>query len=220
MRGKALERAVAAEKVLPKDLDERVRKVRAVGHLEGNTHAHQVLGLVKRGISSGIPFDGPEEYVDTPELRSLLRTAAADSIVLLKNENGVLPLKSPKKIAVIGPNAKAAMLSGGGSAMLLASYAVSPLQGIVNAATAVGADVKYALGTTSHKFLPLVNPYMRLEGGQNGALIEFWNAAPSSDFVSSSPDFTTPLLNPTWTTRTCESYAFLVDNIVSSGALF
>lgn len=107
------------------------------------------------------------------------------------------------------------MLSGGGSAMLLASYSVSPLQGISDTAVALGAEVKYALGAASHKFLPLMNPYMRLEGGQNGALIEFWNAAPSPDFASPSPDFATPLSSPTWATPTRESYAFLVDNIVN-----
>jgi len=35
MRGKALERAVTAEKVLPRDLNERVRKARPVDLLEG-----------------------------------------------------------------------------------------------------------------------------------------------------------------------------------------
>ena len=43
---------------------------------------------------------------ETPEQRALAREAAQKSIVLLKNENGLLPLaKDIKKLAVIGPNA-------------------------------------------------------------------------------------------------------------------
>lgn len=45
------------------------------------------------------------EY-DTPENRALSLTTAEKALVLLKNENGLLPLaNAPKRIAVIGPNA-------------------------------------------------------------------------------------------------------------------
>jgi beta-glucosidase len=43
---------------------------------------------------------------DTPAHRQLALRMAQESIVLLKNENGILPLKQePKTIAVVGPNA-------------------------------------------------------------------------------------------------------------------
>lgn len=59
----------------------------------------------------------------------------AESIVLLKNDTGLLPLKPSKlkKIAIVGGNAKAAILSGGGSAALKPSYFISPYDGIVSA---------------------------------------------------------------------------------------
>ena len=38
-----------------------------------------------------------------------------------------------KKVAIVGGNAKAIILSGGGSASLKPSYFVSPYEGIVNA---------------------------------------------------------------------------------------
>src|ERR1019366_4052899 len=48
----------------------------------------------------------PYSVNDSPEHRALALETARKSIVLLKNENGMLPLrKGLKKIAVIGPNA-------------------------------------------------------------------------------------------------------------------
>ncbi|PPQ78230.1 hypothetical protein CVT25_015549 [Psilocybe cyanescens] len=199
MRGKALERAIIAQKVTLRDIDERVIKV---------------LGLLKRAHESGIPFNGPEAYNDTPELRQLLRTAAADAIVLLKNDKAILPLDNRfKKIAVIGPNAKYAMTSGGGSASLLSTYTVSPLEGISAAAKEIGAEVRYSLGATSHKYLPLLDPYIRQRNGQPGACIEFWNEAPTLDFLSTSPDFDNSLPPVAWSTLTLGTNCFLMDGI-------
>jgi len=173
------------------------------------------LGLYKRAKASGIPFNGPEDSIDTPELRQTLRTAAADSIVLLKNDKGLLPLTKPKKIAIIGPNAKYAMTSGGGSARLLSSYTVSPLQGISAAAREVGAEVEYALGATSHKYLPLLDPFIHLKDGTPGALLEFWNESPSTDFADSSADLSKELPACAWETVTAGSNCILLDGIVS-----
>ncbi|RDB19825.1 putative beta-glucosidase I [Hypsizygus marmoreus] len=201
MRGKAVERSLIAEKLFPSDIDARVRKI-----LELYKHAH----------NSGIPFNVPEESVDTPELRQMLRTAAADAIVLLKNDKKLLPLSSNKnfkKIAVIGPNAKYAMTSGGGSARLLSTYAISPLEGITAAATEYGAEVAYTIGATSHKYLPLLDPYIQQNGEQSGANIEFWNECPTIDYVSTNPDFSIPLKPAVWSTSTLGTDCFLVDGI-------
>ncbi len=72
----------------------------------------------------------PYEVVNSPEHRALALEAARESIVLLKNEGGLLPLrKDLGAIAVIGPNADE--LSA-----LLGNYngtpagAVTPLEGI------------------------------------------------------------------------------------------
>lgn len=48
---------------------------------------------------------------DAPEFRKLALKAAEESIVLLKNDNTILPLKA-KRIAVIGPNANSLQLGG------------------------------------------------------------------------------------------------------------
>jgi hypothetical protein len=49
------------------------------------------------------------------------------------------------KIAIVGGNAKAMILSGGGSASLKPSYFVSPYEGIVNALPN-GVEVLYSEG--------------------------------------------------------------------------
>ncbi|KAJ6539657.1 glycoside hydrolase family 3 protein [Mycena capillaripes] len=199
MRGKAVERSLTAEKLFPSDIDDRVRKI-----LELLKHAHE----------SGIPFDAPEESIDTPELRRLLRTAAADAVVLLKNDKNILPLSSDlKKIAVIGPNAKLAMTSGGGSARLLSTYTVSPLEGISTVAKEIGAEIKYAVGAASHKYLPLLDPYIQQKAGAAGALIEFWNQKPSEDFLKLEPDLGAKLKKCDWSTPTLGTNCLLLDGV-------
>ncbi|CAK5276716.1 unnamed protein product [Mycena citricolor] len=85
--------------------------------------------------------DGLERTLESEADKILMRRTAAESIVLLKNDGGLLPLqpKTLKKVAIVGSNAKAHVLSGGGSAALRASYFVSPYQGIVDA---LGSDVE------------------------------------------------------------------------------
>lgn len=78
-----------------------------------------------------------------------MRKVASESIVLLKNDSNLLPLapRTLKKIAIVGPNAKALVLSGGGSAALKPSYFVTPYEGIVNAlAEQTNVEVTYSEG--------------------------------------------------------------------------
>jgi len=85
--------------------------------------------------------DGIERNVDKEEDKELLRQLAAQSIVLLKNMGNILPLAKDrlKKVAILGGNAKAFVLSGGGSAALKPSYFISPYDGLVKA---LGEDVE------------------------------------------------------------------------------
>ena len=90
-----LREAVAQGKVSPEVLDQRVREILKVKFR---------LGL----------FDNPylgdgekaEKVVHSPEHQAVALEAARQSMVLLKNEGGLLPLKKDiKSVAVIGPNA-------------------------------------------------------------------------------------------------------------------
>lgn len=87
---------------------------------------------------------------NTHENRLASLNVARESIVLLKNENGLLPLeKNPRhSIAVIGENANRMHAFGGGSSEVRALYEITPLLGIQ---MHLGGNftVKYARGYSS-----------------------------------------------------------------------
>ena len=87
--------------------------------------------------------------VDGQKPRRTARKIANESIVLLKNDRGILPLDSNsiKSIALIGPAVDAKHAGGGGSSAVYPPYEITPLQGIkqlvgpnVRVETAVGAE--------------------------------------------------------------------------------
>ena len=63
--------------------------------------------------------------------KAALRQTARESVVLLKNDNHVLPLdaKKVKKLLIVGDNANRQQASGGGSAEIKALYEITPLMG-------------------------------------------------------------------------------------------
>ena len=67
-----------------------------------------------------------------PEHREAVLRGAQESMILLKNENRILPLdaKKLKKLAVIGANAVTQHSYGGGSAEIKALYEICPLAGL------------------------------------------------------------------------------------------
>ena len=72
----------------------------------------------------------PPKVVGCPEHVEFTRKVAHESMVLLKNENNILPLKKDlKSIAVIGPNADVAQLGG---YCVAKNTVVTPLMGIKN----------------------------------------------------------------------------------------
>ena len=88
-----------------------------------------VLRLMERTGALDDHRPHEERADDRPEHRALIRRAGAEGAVLLKND-GMLPLdRSSGKIAVIGPNAKAAQIMGGGSAQLNPHYQRLALRG-------------------------------------------------------------------------------------------
>lgn len=160
-RGEALKFNVTTDKVRKHIIDER---------------AKAVLRLVKKCAASEIPENAPERAADTPETAALLRKIADESIVLLKNDNGVLPLSKDKKTLVIGPNAKVATYQGGGSASLAPFYAVTPFDGI---SAKLSAPPEYAIGCYSHKMKPLVGYNLRNAAGAQGMTMKVYNEPPS-----------------------------------------
>ena len=80
----------------------------------------------------------------------LAKRAACESAVLLKNEDGILPLKEDEKIAVIGHIAKQMRYQGAGSSHINAKKVSQPIEYLTNSLFAEGCDVN---GDTSEEML-------------------------------------------------------------------
>src|SRR6266849_2043008 len=101
--GEKLKQAVQVGKVSIAELDDHVRRI------------------LRSEFASGIVDDPVKKsVVDVEGGFETSRRLAEQSIVLLKNDQGILPLDRAKlrSIAVIGPNANTSMISGGGSAQV------------------------------------------------------------------------------------------------------
>lgn len=108
-----------AERVLESGLDvedtrlfygEDLKTAIKNGEISESVLDEALLRIIKIKLEMGITdttkpdFDEISRVVNCPEHKALAREAAQKSMVLLKND-GVLPLKSGQKIAVVGPNA-------------------------------------------------------------------------------------------------------------------
>jgi beta-glucosidase len=130
-------------------------------------------------------FDPPERVPyskisisenDSSAHRQMARQAERKAIVLLKNEDGILPLSpSVRKIAVVGPSADdpIALL---GNYNGISSKQVTPLEGLQRQFT--NTQVRYALGATytasTHALIPstfLTPP----DGKGRGLMAEYFN---------------------------------------------
>jgi beta-glucosidase len=132
----------------------------------------RLLRTIERCGAFENPGAQPERAVDRPEHRQLVREAAGEAIVLLKNSSSLLPLDLNQldSIAVIGENARWAQVQGGGSAHVRPHYVVSPLEGIQRR-VGDAAQVGYAIGCATHKMLPLIDPaWLSTEGGSRAGL--------------------------------------------------
>jgi beta-glucosidase len=111
----------------------------------------------------------PHSEVDSQAHRMLARRVAQESIVLLKNTNGLLPLNAKgKTIAVIGPNATALeSLEGNYSGQ--PSHPVLPLDGIKDRFGA-GSKVLYAQGSSYVAGFPVTVPRTVLRTGSDAGL--------------------------------------------------
>jgi beta-glucosidase len=159
LRGILADHAISSRHVSRSTIDERVRSV---------------LEFVQRAIKIAVSPD--ESTRDLPEDRKLNRKLAADSVVLLKNDSGLLPLgKKPfKSIALIGPNMKTAAFSGGGSASRHPYYTVSPYQGIVDQLPEE-VEVLYQPGANAYAFMPEISaPDVRTPTGEPGLRMRFY----------------------------------------------
>ncbi|MBR2162184.1 MAG: glycoside hydrolase family 3 C-terminal domain-containing protein [Bacteroidaceae bacterium] len=108
-----------------------------------DSHVRNILRV--RFAITPVPKDVANTKVTSqPETQAIAYKVASKSIVLLKND-GLLPLKNVKTVAVIGDNATRTMGLGGVGAGVKTLYEVTPLEGLQNALKGK-ARIRYARG--------------------------------------------------------------------------
>ncbi|MCA5923811.1 beta-glucosidase [Curtobacterium oceanosedimentum] len=122
--------AVQAGDVPMDAIDRKVRRILTLAARVGALEGFEPVAAQPVHVEDGVAF---------------VREAEAEGVVLVRN-TGVLPLEAPgaARIAVIGHNADQARSQGGGSATVVPSHVVSPLDGIRSAFP--DATVEYAIG--------------------------------------------------------------------------
>ena len=97
------------------------------------------------GMLDGVP-EVPTSVIDGREHRELVYESGLKSLVLLKNEENILPLDKDKlnQVAVIGPNAAFLPLDGSSSSQVLPSYRI-PVEKAITSLLGK-SHVSYALG--------------------------------------------------------------------------
>ena len=139
-RGSKLLDAVKAGDVDEETIDAAVRRMLVV---------RERTGILAHGWTR--PDEGED---DKAEHRTLIREAATNAIVLLRND-GILPLdpSTLRKVALIGPNAAIARIGAGGSPEVRSHPAQSPLAAIVER-LGEGIEVAYELGCDIDREIP------------------------------------------------------------------
>lgn len=126
-----------------------------------------------------VPFSRiPISENDSQAHRDLALKAARESIVLLTNQAGALPLKpAVRRIAVVGPSADDPVGPRGNLNYAgIPSHVVTPLEGIKRQFP--HAQVKYALGATYAPYIPAPVPstvLKTLDGQSSGLQAEYFD---------------------------------------------
>jgi beta-glucosidase len=102
------------------------------------------------------PDIGNGYVLDTAGVRTTALDAARGGIVLLKNEQNILPIQSNsiKRIALIGPNGDPAVTGGGGSALVQPLHPLS-LYEALQRITPKGVSITFESGNYETELLPM-----------------------------------------------------------------
>lgn len=147
----ALERGEITEA----DIDDKVRRL---------------LRTLERVGAFEDPAPKEERSVDNPRHHEIIRRAGREAIVLLKNEDNVLPLDASRfpRLAVIGRPATEVSFQGGGSSEVNPHYVVQPLDAM-RERYGEAFQMTYALGPAFYRNFPLLDTRgLRAEDGTPG----------------------------------------------------
>jgi beta-glucosidase len=158
--------------------DELVVAVRS-GEVPEQVIDQKVLRILRLARRTGALGDSrPDGWVRRlqPAVDELLRRAAAESFVLLKNDGELLPIAAGSKIAVLGRLAALPPLQGGGSA----NVGPFPARSALDAIRELGgraADIRFEPGYVSSTLPRLDLAWVEALDGTEGFTVEFRDAA-------------------------------------------
>jgi beta-glucosidase len=134
----------------------------------------RLLGVLEKAGLFENPKLHAERGENKPQHRRIMREAAREAIVLLKNDE-TLPLKKAvRSIAVIGPYANAVQILGGGSSSVTPHYVVTPFEGIRNRAARI--KVEALPGCHIYKSIPAPAPEtLSSADGKMGLSLKIFN---------------------------------------------
>lgn len=168
-----------------------VRRELASGRLSMDIINDRVRDVLRVKMIEGLfdsPYVNPEaagKEIGAPESKAVALRAARECLVLLKNENRILPLsKSLRKVLVCGPTAKLTETSfdryGSNGGEVLSAF-----DGIQSAVQKFGGETLYALGcTVTDKRWPLSELFPEPPNAEEAAAIqEAVNLAKTADAV-------------------------------------
>ncbi|WP_430331804.1 beta-glucosidase [Rhodococcus sp. ACT016] len=135
----------------------------------------RVLRLAARtGYLDG--FDGPAPATTPADACEQMRDIAARAMVVLRNDDDVLPLDpaSLNRVAVLGPNAALLTAQGGGSAHVNPAHVISPLAGL-REAFGDSVEIEHQEGVSTQRLLPPIAPDIARdpETGEPGFRVDF-----------------------------------------------
>jgi beta-glucosidase len=141
---------------------------------------HAALRLSRLIVRTGVLDGGPPPAgeIRTARHRRIAEAAATEAVVLLKNEADLLPLEpaSLKRLAVVGPNAAARRIQGGGSSQVRTDRRVSILSALTDR-LAGRAEVLHADGGDNEPVPPAARAAMFSPDearGQAGVLCDYF----------------------------------------------
>jgi beta-glucosidase len=144
-------------------------------HVDESARRMARLILRTRALDGGPP---PAGELRSRRHREIAARAAEEAVVLLKNEGELLPLDAGalRRVAVVGPNAAARRIQGGGSSQVRPGRQISILQAIVDL-LAGACEVVHAEGGDNEPTPPQARTASfsaDLARGQAGLLCEYF----------------------------------------------
>ncbi len=148
-----------------------------------------------------IPFRNiPLSVIGCPRHSELAHRAAAESIVLLKN-NGILPLKPDMKVAVVGNNAH--LCQFGDYSGKPKNTPVSPLDGIRAEGGENVSFVRFTGTRSADEYAIITNEHLRTPDGHSGLRGTYYN---NGEFSESSKSRTDDAVDFAWRNSMPDSF--------------